>query len=62
LAATPALGWLYLIPVGLVTADMLLRNVRLLARPNPKNARALFLSSNIYLMVVLLAICIGVIL
>ncbi|MFZ0544300.1 MAG: heme o synthase [Candidatus Promineifilaceae bacterium] len=62
LAVSPALGWLYLVPVGVVTADMIVRNIRLLARPNPKNARALFLSSNIYLMVVLLAICIAVIL
>ncbi len=62
LAVSPALGWLYLIPVGVVTADMIFRNIRLLAQPNPKNARGLFLSSNIYLMVVLLAICIGVML
>ena len=62
LAVSPALGWLYLIPVALVTADMIFRNIRLLSQPNPKNARGLFLSSNIYLMVVLLAICIGVLL
>lgn len=62
LGVTPALGWFYFIPVGLVTADMMVRNFRLLARPNPKNARALFLSSNVYLMVVLLAVCIGVML
>jgi protoheme IX farnesyltransferase len=62
LAVSPALGWLYLIPVALVTADMILRNFRLLRQPNAKNARGLFLSSNIYLMVVLLAICIGVML
>jgi protoheme IX farnesyltransferase len=62
LAVSPALGWLYLIPVVLVTADMLLRNIKLMMKPNPKNARALFISSNIYLMVVLLAVCIGVML
>lgn len=62
LVVTPALGWLYIIPVGLVTADMIARNIRLLAKPTPKNARALFLSSNVYLMVVLLAICIAVVL
>lgn len=62
LAVSPALGWLYLIPVVLVTADMLLRNIKLMMKPNPKNARALFISSNIYLMVVLLAVCIGVLL
>lgn len=62
LGVSPALGWIYFIPVALVTADMLIRNVRLLAQPTPKNARGLFLSSNIYLMVVLVAICIGVML
>jgi protoheme IX farnesyltransferase len=62
LGVSPALGWLYIAPVVFVTADLLLRNLRLLAQPNPKNARALFISSNIYLMVVLLAVCIGVVL
>lgn len=62
LGVTPALGWIYLIPVAMVTADMIIRNLRLLTAPNPKNARGLFLSSNIYLMVVLLAVCIGVLL
>jgi heme O synthase-like polyprenyltransferase len=62
LAVTPALGWFYFVPVVIVTADMLFRNIRLLQGPNPKNARALFISSNVYLMVVLLAVCIGVVL
>lgn len=62
LSVSPDLGWFYFIPVGLVTVDMIARNFRLLTNPNPKNARSLFLSSNIYLMVVLLAVCIGVVL
>ena len=59
---TPNLGWAYLIPVAIVTIDMFARNFRLIAQPNPLNARSLFLSSNIYLMVVLLAICAGTVL
>ena len=57
LALTPALGWLYLIPVGVVSAEMLRRNARLIQDPSPINARALFMASNIYLTVVLAAAC-----
>ena len=59
---SPSLGWAYLIPVAIVTVDMFARNVRLIAQPTPVNARSLFLSSNIYLMVVLLAVCVGTLL
>jgi protoheme IX farnesyltransferase len=59
LATVPALGWLYLLPVGLATADMIIRNVRLISRPTTQHARALFIASNVYLMVVLLAICVA---
>jgi protoheme IX farnesyltransferase len=62
LGVSPALGWLYLLPVAVVSADRMIKNIRLLINPNPKNARSLFLSSNIYLMVVLLAICVEVVL
>jgi protoheme IX farnesyltransferase len=58
LGVTPALGVLYLLPVGLVTADLLKRNLKLVADPSPLNARSLFMASNVYLMVVLLAICV----
>lgn len=54
----PGLGWIYLIPVGLVTADLLVKNVRLILDPSKPNARALFMSSNYYLLVLLLAICV----
>lgn len=57
LTLTPALGWVYLIPVGVVSADMLRRNLRLIRDASPVNARALFMASNIYLTVVLAAIC-----
>jgi protoheme IX farnesyltransferase len=59
LALTPQLGLAYFIPVTLVIGDMLVRNIRLIRDPTPRNARALFISSNIYLTVVLLAVCIG---
>jgi protoheme IX farnesyltransferase len=59
LATTSALGWAYFVPVALATGDMLIRNVRLIRNPNPRNARSLFISSNLYLMVVLVAICAG---
>ena len=62
LTLTPNLGVVYLIPVLVVTADMIIRNIRLIKEPTPKTARALFISSNIYLTVVLFAIIAGTIL
>jgi protoheme IX farnesyltransferase len=58
LVLLPSLGWLYFIPITLVTADLIRRNVKLIADPSPANARALFLGSNSYLLVLLLAICV----
>jgi protoheme IX farnesyltransferase len=55
LGLAPALGWLYLAPVTLLTVDMVRRNVRLIREPNPKHALALFIASNTYLMIILLA-------
>jgi protoheme IX farnesyltransferase len=57
LALDPALGLIYLVPVGLATVDMMIRNVRLLRFPTGKNARSLFIASNMYLAVVLLTAC-----
>jgi protoheme IX farnesyltransferase len=59
LTVTPGLGWTYFIPILLSTLDLLVRNVRLIREPTPTHARSLFIASNIYLMVVLLALCIG---
>lgn len=59
LAVSPELGLVYLIPVLLATVDLLIRNIRLIRTPTPRNARALFISSNIYLTIVLAAICAG---
>jgi heme o synthase len=62
LGVTPALGLLYLLPVVVVTVDLLRRNLKLVSDPSPINARSLFMASNIYLMVVLLAICVDTVL
>ncbi len=59
LAALPFLGWSYLIPVLLVTIDLFWRTISLLIDPSPRNARKVFISSNIYLLVLLVAICVG---
>jgi len=58
LGLDPALGLIYLIPVGLATVDMMVRNVRLLRVPSGKNARSLFIASNMYLTIVLVMACV----
>jgi protoheme IX farnesyltransferase len=58
LVTLPELGWLYFLPVAGVTADLCWRNLQLIANPSPRNARSLFISSNLYLLVLLLAICV----
>lgn len=57
LLISPALGWLYFIPVTILTIEMIRRNLALIHTPSPIHARSLFIASNIYLMVILLAIC-----
>lgn len=57
LTAIPPLGWLYFVPVLLVSADLVRRNVKLIREPSPANARSFFIASNIYLTVLLLAVC-----
>ena len=58
LVLLPSLGWLYLVPILWVTADLFWRNVRLIQNPSRNNARRLFIASNLYLLVLLLFICI----
>ncbi len=62
LVALPGLGWIFFAPVALVTADLVRHNVQLIRDPSPLNARRLFMSSNYYLLVLLLAICIDLVL
>lgn len=57
LAAHPALGWLYLLPVIVATVDLMIRNIRLLLRPGAKEAFSLFKASNLYLALILFMIC-----
>lgn len=57
LAAFPPLGLVYLVPMLLITGDLLWRNVRLILDPSPLHARNMFISSNIYLLVLLLFVC-----
>jgi protoheme IX farnesyltransferase len=59
LAAHPALGWLYLLPIGLATVGLLTMSIRLFAQPNRGRALALFHTSNLYLAVVMLMICVS---
>ena len=61
LVLLPTLGLIYLLPVIWVTVDLFRCNVRLIQDPTPNNAKSLFLSSNIYLLVLLIAICAGTI-
>lgn len=58
LVVLPGLGWIYFIPVLAVTVDLCWRNVRLIREPSREHARALFMSSNYYLLAILTAICV----
>jgi protoheme IX farnesyltransferase len=62
LSVDPALGWLYLLPVSLVTLWLGSLSLRLIFTPNRTQAFKLFNVSNIYLGLVLLAICVGTLL
>jgi protoheme IX farnesyltransferase len=56
LAAHPTLSWVYLLPAGAMTIYMLVGSVKLLGEPTRKRAIRLFITSNLFLMVVLLAV------
>ena len=58
LALYPPLGWIYFVPMLFVTADLFWRNIKLIIDPSPLNARRLFISSNIYLLILLVFICV----
>ncbi len=57
----PNLGWIYLVPVAIATVDLVRRNINLINDPVREKALALFLSSNIYLAIIVLAACIDVV-
>ena len=56
LGVLPQLGWLYTIPVAIFSAGMIWGNIKLIMVPEKKEALRLFLASNFYLMVILIAI------
>ena len=58
LAALPALGWLYAAPVVLATVAFLVLSIRLIVKPGKQQALALFHTSNLYLALVMLMICV----
>jgi protoheme IX farnesyltransferase len=62
LVLTPALGWLYFLPVALATVDLAWRNMQLIRQPEKTTARRFFMASNVYLTVVLLAMMVDVLL
>lgn len=62
LVVLPGLGWVFFLPVLAITIDLFYRNVQLIRDPSPLNARRLFMSSNYYLLVLLLAICVDLML
>jgi protoheme IX farnesyltransferase len=59
LATLPFLGWVYLVPVALISADLVWRAAKLIHDPSRRNARSLFISSNVYLLILLVAVCVG---
>jgi heme O synthase-like polyprenyltransferase len=59
LAGHNALSWIYFVPVGLASIDLMVRNIRLLVHPDGKQAFSLFKASNLYLALILLMICVN---
>ncbi|MCB9437134.1 MAG: protoheme IX farnesyltransferase [Anaerolineales bacterium] len=53
------LGWVYLVPAGLMTAYFLTQSVRLVITPTRPQALRLFMASNFYLALILLVVCIA---
>ena len=56
------LGAIYLVIAAAATVHLLWRSYQLLLSPNPQQAKALFMSSNSYLTLILVAICLDVML
>jgi protoheme IX farnesyltransferase len=59
LAAHPAIGWLYLVPVALGSVALLALSLRLITKPGKERALALFHASNLYLALVISMICVN---
>lgn len=59
LVSLPSLGWVYIIPVFFISIDLVHRNIKLIQNPSPEYALKMFLGSNYYLLILLIAICLG---
>ncbi len=59
LGVWPHLNWVYLLPITVITFHLMKRTINLLNKPEKKTALSLFLSSNIYLTIVLISIIIS---
>ncbi len=59
LGVVPMLGWLYWLLVVPFSVDMVRRNITFIRTPSKKNARRFFISSNVYLLIVILAACLA---
>ncbi len=59
LVILPSLGWFYFIPVVFISADLVNRNLKLIKDPSPEVAKKMFMASNYYLLILLVAICVG---
>lgn len=59
LAAHTALGWVYFVPVLILTLYFFRHSIVLVWQPSAKNALKHFIASNIYLAVLLLFVCVG---
>jgi len=59
LSTRPNLGWGTLVPIGLATLGLLAVSAALVAAPSKKRALVVFHTSNLYLAVILLTICLS---
>ena len=59
LAVIPALGLIYAVPTAIVTGVFVLGSIYLLRHPDRSHAIRLFITSNIFLALVLLAIIVA---
>ena len=59
LAVQPGLGLIYFMPALIMTTLLLVRGTKLVADPSVRNAWRLFHTSNLYLLVILLAVCVA---
>jgi heme O synthase-like polyprenyltransferase len=56
LAVSPALGWWYLAPTDVITGLMVAGSINLIRTPERKQAIHLFVLSNLFLLLVLVAV------